>query len=66
MLIDMAFPGSVMLLKLFFKILIEQEAKLVDFFNAFLNFPIDIAFLSFSFSAALLYAPSGKIQRQYS
>jgi hypothetical protein len=55
MVTDLTFPGSVMLLKLVFKTTIEQEVKYVDVFKAFLNFPIDIAFLSFSFGSAVLY-----------
>jgi hypothetical protein len=51
-----AFPGTVMLLKLLFKLTIEQEIGAVDVAKALLAFPVDIAFLSFSFGAALLYA----------
>jgi hypothetical protein len=56
MMWDIAFPGTVMLLKLVFKITIEQQIKPVDVAKAVLAFPIDIAFLAFSFGAALLYA----------
>jgi hypothetical protein len=62
MLWEIAFPGSVMILKLVFKIVIEQQLKAVDVTKALLAFPIDIAFLSFSFGAAMLYArPVGSI-----
>jgi hypothetical protein len=50
------FPGTVLLLKLAFKLTIEQELDAVDVAKALLSFPVDIAFLSFSFGAALLYA----------
>ena len=53
---DLAFPGTVMVLKLLFKLFIEQQVKPVDIAKAILAFPIDIAFLAFSFGAALLYA----------
>jgi hypothetical protein len=53
---ELAFPGSVMLLKLLFKITIEQQLKAVDLTKAIIAFPIDIAFLSFSFGAAILYS----------
>jgi hypothetical protein len=56
MLWNIAFPGSVMVLKLLFKMLIEQKLKPVDVAKAILAFPIDIAFLSFSFGAAFLYS----------
>ena len=55
MLWNVAFPGSVMILKLIFKLLIENKLKAVDLAKAILAFPIDIAFLSFSFGAGLLY-----------
>ncbi|MCA6120346.1 hypothetical protein J6500_00280 [Bradyrhizobium sp. WSM 1704] len=45
-----------MVLKLLFKLFIEQQVKPVDVAKAILAFPIDIAFLSFSFGAAILYA----------
>jgi hypothetical protein len=53
---DLAFPGTVMVLKLLFKLFIEQQVKAVDIAKAILAFPIDIAFLSFSFGAAIIYA----------
>lgn len=60
---DLAFPGTVMVLKLLFKLFIEQSVKPVDIAKAILAFPIDIAFLSFSFGAAILYAkPPSSIQ----
>jgi hypothetical protein len=63
MLSDLAFPCSVMVMKLLFKLAVEQEIKIVDALRALLVFPIDIAFLSFSFGAALLYAiPAQRIQ----
>jgi hypothetical protein len=61
---EVAFPGSVMLLKLVFKITIEQQLKPVDVAKAILAFPIDIAFLSFSFGAAILYARPIATMRQ--
>jgi hypothetical protein len=60
MLADLAFPGTVMLLKFVSKILIEQEVKAVDFFKALLSFPIDIAFLSLSFGSAVLLSILGR------
>lgn len=61
-LIDLALPGSVLLLKAISKLFIEQEVRAVDLFRAALSFPTDIAFLSFSFGAAVLYGldPSGQ------
>lgn len=58
---DVAFPGTVMVLKLFFKICVEQQVKYVDVAKALLAFPVDIAFLSLSFGSAVLYArePAG-------
>lgn len=53
---DLLFPGSVMLLKFIFKLLIEQEVRLSDALKALLNFPLDLAFLAFSFGAAILYS----------
>jgi hypothetical protein len=53
---DIAFPGTVLLLKLVFKTVIEQQMKPVDVAKAMLAFPIDIAFLAFSFGAAILYS----------
>lgn len=53
---DIAFPGTVMVLKLFFKVCVEQQVKYLDVAKAVLAFPIDIAFLSLSFGAALLYS----------
>lgn len=53
---DIIFPGSVMLLKFFFKLLIEGELRLSDALKALLTFPLDLAFLAFSFGAAILYS----------
>lgn len=53
---DLLFPGSVLLLKFIFKLTIEQEVKTADASKALLNFPLDLAFLAFSFAAAILYA----------
>jgi hypothetical protein len=55
MIVDYAFPGTIIILKTLFKVAIEQEVKGVDCFKAFLALPVDIAFLSFSFGAAILY-----------
>jgi hypothetical protein len=54
MFAELAFPGTIMLLKFVSKIVIEQEVRVVDFFKALLSFPIDIAFLSLSFGSAVL------------
>lgn len=60
MFAELAFPGTIMLLKFVSKILIEQEVRAVDFFKALLSFPIDIAFLSLSFGSAVLLSILGK------
>jgi hypothetical protein len=54
-------PGSVLLLKLAFKLFVDQTPKLVDTFKALIAFPIDMTFLAFSFgSASLVQAQIGK------
>lgn len=58
---DIAFPGTVMMLKLVFKLTIEQQMKPVDVAKAVLAFPIDMAFLSFSFAAAIVYSREDEV-----
>jgi hypothetical protein len=60
MLGELGFPGSVMLIKLLFKMFIEQEVRRVDCLKAILNFPVDIAFLSLSFGSAILLAAEAR------
>ncbi|WP_105430210.1 hypothetical protein [Neorhizobium sp. T6_25] len=56
MLPDIFFPSSVLLLKFVYKLFIEQEVKALDVFRALCAFPLDMAFLSFSFFAAFVYS----------
>ena len=54
-------PGSVLLLKFLFRLLVDQSPRLVDFFKALIAFPVDMTFLAFSFGAAtLVHASAGK------
>lgn len=60
---DYLLPGSVLLLKLMFKLFVDQTPKLVDAFKALIAFPVDMTFLAFSFgSAALVQAQIGKAE----
>ncbi|WP_284420234.1 MULTISPECIES: hypothetical protein [unclassified Bradyrhizobium] len=54
MVVDYLFPGSVVILKFLFKLLIGRSVTAVDFFRAVLSFPIDLAFLALSFAAIVL------------
>lgn len=54
MLADYLLPATVILLKLFFRLFIGHSANKVDLAKVALAFPIDLAFLSISFSAVFL------------
>jgi len=60
MLVDSLLPGTVLALKLLFKLTMEQQFSRLEFMKALLNFPVDIAFLSFSFGAAVLLKSQGQ------
>ncbi len=53
-LVDLAFPGSVIILKFIVKLMVDQQVNGVDFLRSLLLLPIDISFLSMSFGAAVL------------
>jgi hypothetical protein len=60
---DLAFPASIMVLKLLCKLFVDQQVRLLDAGKALLAFPVDIVFLSLSFGSGLLYAtPTNQIQ----
>lgn len=54
MLAAYGLPGCVLILKLLFKIFVDQKPRWVDAFRALLAFPVDVTFLSFSYGAATL------------
>jgi len=66
MLAAYGLPGCVLVLKLLFKIFVDQKPKWLDAFRAMLAFPIDMTFLSFSYGAATLtfIAASREVQPQ--
>lgn len=59
MIADYLLPGSVLVLKLMFKLFADQSPRLVDLFKALITFPIDMTFLAFSFGAATLAHADG-------
>ena len=60
---DLAFPASVMFLKFFCKLFVDQRIGWLDAGKAILAFPVDIVFLSLSFGSAILYTiPSSQIK----
>lgn len=54
MAIEYVLPGSVLLLKLVFRVCVDQRFTWIDTLRAVVVFPADVAFLSFSFGAATL------------
>ncbi|MBB3474259.1 hypothetical protein [Sphingomonas sp. BK345] len=54
MLAAYGLPGCVLILKLLFKIFVDQKPRWVDAFRALLAFPVDVTFLSFSYGAATM------------
>lgn len=54
MISSYAFPGCILVLKLFFKVFVDQKPKWIDGFRAALAFPVDVTFLAFSYGAATL------------
>jgi hypothetical protein len=51
---DYILPGTVVLLKLFFRLFVGHSASRIEIAKAALAFPIDLAFLAISFSAVFL------------
>jgi hypothetical protein len=51
---DYVLPGSVLLLKLMFRLLVDQKPSVIDSIKAVIAFPVDMTFLLFSFGAATL------------
>lgn len=56
MIIDYAFPASIILLKFIFKTVIGQTITRYELAKTAMVFPVDIAFLGFSFGSAVLYS----------
>lgn len=52
LMIEYALPGSVLLIKLAYRLAVDQRPGVYDLARAAILFPLDIAFLSLSFGAA--------------
>lgn len=59
---DIAFPGSVILIKFLFKAFLGQEMSVAVFVKSFQTLPLDIAFFAVSLFVAYdrVYQPDGK------
>jgi hypothetical protein len=49
---ELLLPGSILAIKFAFKVVVDQQLSSTGLMKAFLMFPVDIAFLTFTFGAA--------------
>lgn len=53
---EFVLPSSLIIMKFGLRLFLDQEVKTVDLMRAFIMFPVDLAFLAFSFAAASMLA----------
>lgn len=54
MISDFAFPGTLLIMKFGFRVVVHREFSRVELFRTGLLFPIDVIFLAFTFCSAVL------------